>query len=57
MEEKTDNIDKKLDVVLSRLDDLETTFAAKWVERVVGGAIGLTLIAVFGALLALVVKG
>lgn len=61
LEEKTGNIEKKVDKIIAKLDTLDehldVKYSAKWVERVVGGLIGMIVIAVFGALIALVIRG
>ena len=56
LEEKTDNIDKKVDRILIHLDNLDDKYASKYVERAVNGLIGIVIVAVIGALLTLVLK-
>ena len=56
-----DGIGEKLDLIYQRLGTGDVTLATlairvKWIERVVFGAVGLTLTAVFVGLLALVIR-
>lgn len=50
MEEKTDNIDKKLDLLISKFDNLETSFVtrrefsiAKWLIAIGFSVVGVVL--------------
>jgi lipopolysaccharide/colanic/teichoic acid biosynthesis glycosyltransferase len=61
VETKIDNMAKDIaeikTAVLANAKANDQKYAAKWVQQVVGGFIGLVLVAVVTALLALVIKG
>lgn len=53
IEKKVDNLDTKFDNLIEKLD---TKYASKWVESAVGAFIGFIVLAVVGALLALILN-
>jgi len=47
-------LEKKFEEIFKRFDELDDRYASKTVEKIVYGAAGLILFAVFGALVSLV---
>jgi hypothetical protein len=61
MEEKTANIDDKVDKLLIKFDELDSKlddkYSKKWVEKAVATMIGTICLAILSALLKLVILG
>jgi len=56
LEEKTDNIEKKVDILLTKFDGLDQKFAPKWVERFVYYLITLLTAGLIGGAIATLFK-